>query len=42
MVDFGTWKFKALNVGKITPEEYFTNSYLEEVYELEHVRTYLH
>ena len=33
MVDLGTYIFKYLNLGKITPEESFTNSYVEEVYE---------
>ena len=39
MVDLGTYIFKDLNTGKITPEESFTNSYVEEVYESEHVCT---
>ena len=39
MVDLGTYIFKYLNTGKITPEESFTNAYVEEVYESEHVRT---
>ena len=39
MVDLGTYIFKGLNTREITPEEYFTNAYVEEVYELEHVRT---
>ena len=38
-VDLGTQEFKILNTGKIIPEEYFTNAYTEEVYELEHVCT---
>ena len=28
MVYLGTYKFKYLNIGKITPEEYFTDSYI--------------
>ena len=39
MVDLGTYIFKDLNIGKIIPEESFTNSYVEEVYESSHVRT---
>ena len=39
MVDLGKYIFKDLNTGKITPEEFFTNVYAEEVYESEHVRT---
>ena len=39
MVDLGTYIFKNLNTGKITPEELSTNDYFEEVYKLEHVRT---
>ena len=39
MVDLGTYIFKYLNIGEITPEELFTNAYIEEVYESEHVRT---
>ena len=34
-----TYIFKYLNTGKITPEESFTNYYVEEVYESDHVRT---
>ena len=33
MVDLGTYIFKDLNTGKITPEYSFTNAYIEEVYE---------
>ena len=33
MVDFGTYGFKNLNTGKITPEEPFTNTYVEGLYE---------
>ena len=39
MVDLGTYAFKDLNQGKFTPEYFFTNSYVEEVYESEHVLT---
>ena len=39
MVDLGMYTFKDLNTGKITPEESFTNTYVEEVYESEHVCT---
>ena len=39
MVDLSTYIFKDLNIGKITPEESFTNVYIEEVYGSEHVRT---
>ena len=39
MVDMGTYEFKYLNTGNITPEEQFTNAYAEEIYESEHVRT---
>ena len=39
MVDLGTYISKDLNTGKVTPEEYFTNDYVEEVYESEHVGT---
>ena len=38
MVNLGAYIFKDLNIGKITPEELFTNAYVEEVYESEHVR----
>ena len=40
MVDLGTYEFKYLNTGKITPDKSSTNDYVEEVYESEHVRTY--
>ena len=33
MVDLGTYMFKYLNKGKITPEESFTNAYVQELYE---------
>ena len=39
MVYLGTYIFKDLNTGKIKPEEPFTNDYVEEVYESEHVHT---
>ena len=39
MVGLGTYIFKYLNTEKIAPEEYFTNAYVEEVYESDHVRT---
>ena len=31
MVDLSTYKFKILNTGKITPEESFMSSYVEEI-----------
>ena len=40
MVDLGTYIFKDLNTGKITPEELFTNAYAKEVYESQHVCAY--
>ena len=39
MVDLDTYISKDLNTGKITPEEQFTNDYVEEIYESEHVCT---
>ena len=39
VVDLSTYIFKDLNIGKITPEKLFTNAYVEEVYESDHVRT---
>ena len=33
MFDLGMSEFKHLDTGKITPKEYFTNSYIEEVFE---------
>ena len=39
MVDLGAYVFKDLNTEKIEPEELFTAAYVEEVYELEHIRT---
>ena len=40
MVGFGTYKFKYLNTGKITPEEYFINAYKEELFESEQVHNF--
>ena len=39
MVDLVRYVNKYLNTEKITPEELFTNAYVEAVYESEHVRT---
>ena len=39
IVDLGTHIFKYLNIGKITPEECFTNDYVKEVYESDHELT---
>ena len=39
MVDSGTYIFKYLNTGKITPEEYLTNYQAKELYDSEHVHT---
>ena len=39
MVSLGMYKFKVLNAGKVTPEEYLTNAYVEAEYELEIFRT---
>ena len=39
MVDLGTYISKKLNIGKTKPKELFTDAYVKEVYELEHVRT---
>ena len=39
MVNLGTYIFKDLNTGKITPEETFTNYYAEEVHKSDHVCT---
>ena len=39
MVYLGIYIFKYLNIGKIKPEELFTDAYVEEVYDSEHVRT---
>ena len=38
IIDLGTYKFKYLNTGKITPEEYFMNAYVYGVYIPEHIR----
>ena len=38
-VDLGTYIFKHLNAGGITPRESFTNDYVEEVYGSDHVST---
>ena len=37
MVDLGTYIFKVLNIEKNTPAESFTDAYVEEVYDSEHV-----
>ena len=39
MVDLGMYIFKYLSSGEIKPEKYFTNAYIKEVYESEHVHT---
>ena len=39
MIDLVTYTFKALTTGKITPEEYFMNAYVEELVETEHIHT---
>ena len=39
MENLGTYIFEDLNIRKIIPEEIFTNVYVKEVYESEHVRT---
>ena len=39
MVDLGTYKYKDLNTGNFKSEERFTNAYVGEVNESEHVRT---
>ena len=39
MVDLGVYIFKYLNTGGIKPDESFTDAYVEEVYESEHVCT---
>ena len=38
MIDLGAYIF-FINKGKITPEKYFMNVYVEEVFELDHVCT---
>ena len=40
MVYLGTYEYKVLNTGNIIPEESFTNSYTEEIHELEQVLTF--
>ena len=39
MDNLGTFLFKDLNTKKSTPEELFTNAYVEQVYESEHINT---
>ena len=39
MVDLGTYTFKILNAGEITPEKTDINSYAEEINEPEQVHT---
>ena len=39
MVVLFTYIFKILNTRKITPKEFFTNVYIKEVYDSEHVHT---
>ena len=39
MIDLGTYKFKYLNTGMITPGESFMNAYAEEINESEQVCT---
>ena len=39
MVDLGTYQFKNLELVEITHEEYFTNAYIEEVFESENMCT---
>ena len=39
MVDLGTYKFKDIKTGKITPESLFTNSYTEEINKSKQVLT---
>ena len=39
MVDLGAYIFKDLNTSKIKPQELFTDAYVKEVYESEHVHT---
>ena len=39
MVDMGTYKFKYLDIGDITPAELFTYDYAEEIHEFEQVHT---
>ena len=39
MVDLDTYIFKYLNTGEIKSQYIFTNAYVKEVYESQHVRT---
>ena len=39
MVDLNAYLFNDLNTRKIKPEGYFTDAYVEEVYESEHIST---
>ena len=39
MVDLGMYIFKYFNMEKIKHEYFFTYTYVEELYELEHVHT---
>ena len=39
MVDMGTYKFKDLDIGDITPAELFTYDYAEKIHEFEQVHT---
>ena len=39
MVDLGNYIFKYLNTGKITPEEQFTNDYVKDEYDSDHIHT---
>ena len=39
MVDMGTYECKYLNTGEITPADFFTNAYAEQVHEFQEVRT---
>ena len=39
MVNLGTYIFNYLNIGVNTPEELFTNAYVEDVYDSEHICT---
>ena len=39
MFDLGAYVFRDLNTRKSKPEEQFTDTYVEEVYQSEHVRT---
>ena len=37
MIDFGVYEFKYLNTGKFTPDEYFMDAFVDELFELLHV-----